>query len=58
MRMPCELLPMYLFIAWSGVYYLIPTPESESCGAGLIVCVSVWVFTSIGIYVCCHWIPE
>lgn len=32
-------------------YLITPTPESESCGAGLIVSVVVCVFTCIGICV-------
>lgn len=32
--------------------YLIPTPQSESCGAGLIGSVVVCVFTCIGICMC------
>lgn len=32
-------------------YLITPTPESESCGAGLIVSVVVCVFTCVGICV-------
>lgn len=44
--------------------YLIHTPVSESCGAGLIVSVVVCVFMCTGFCMCvsrvtsCHWIPE
>lgn len=65
--MLCEPVPMCLCVfslpgqVWS---YLIPTPVSESCGAGLIVSVVVCVFMCTGICMCvsrvtsCHWIPE